>query len=127
MKFALALVFAGAASAAHTDPVYGLWQTQPGDDGAYGQVEIAACGPAICGTLVRGFDAEGRQGSSDAIGRKIVWDMTPQGGGSYGGGKIWAPDRDKTYSSKMTLDGTRLKVSGCVAVLCRSQVWTRVQ
>ena len=127
MKIALALVFGFAASAATSDPVYGLWQTQPGDDGSYGQVEIAACGSTICGTLVRGFDADGRQGGSDVIGRKIVWDMAPRGDGFYGGGKIWAPDRDKTYSSKMQLDGNRLKVSGCVAVVCRSQVWTRVR
>ena len=127
MKLPLAAVLILAAQAAAADPVFGLWQTQPDDNGRYGQVEIAACGPSICGTLVRGFDASGKQGSSDAIGRRIVWDMSSEGRGAYGGGKIWAPDRDKTYSSKMQLDGNRLKVSGCVAVICRSQVWTRVQ
>ena len=125
-RLVLLLVPVLAAGSAAADPVFGLWQTQPDDDGRYGQVEIAACGPAICGTLVRGFDADGKPRSSGAIGRKLIWDMTRQGDGAYGGGKIWAPDRDKTYNSKMLLEGNRLKVSGCVAVLCRSQVWTRV-
>ncbi|MEO0924159.1 MAG: DUF2147 domain-containing protein, partial [Pseudomonadota bacterium] len=38
-----------------------------------------------------------------------------------------APDRDKVYKSKMSLSGNALKVSGCVAVICRSQNWVRVK
>jgi uncharacterized protein (DUF2147 family) len=52
--------------------------------------------------------------------------MTAEGDGEYSGGKIWAPDRDKVYSSKMALSGETLEVSGCVLVVCRAQSWTRV-
>ena len=52
--------------------------------------------------------------------------MAADGGGKYSGGKIWAPDRDKTYRSKMELSGDRLKVSGCVGPICRGQTWARV-
>jgi len=45
----------------------------------------------------------------------------------YSSGKIWAPDVDKTYRSKMALNGNTLKVSGCVGPICRSQNWTRVK
>ena len=121
---ALALGLAGAAALA--EPVLGTWQTQPGDDGAFGYVAMAPCGPAICGTLVRAYDGQGHRVESDIIGRQIVWDMQAEGEGRYGGGKIWAPDRDKTYTSKMVLDGDRLKVSGCVLGICRGQTWARV-
>ncbi|MCV6597437.1 MAG: DUF2147 domain-containing protein [Mangrovicoccus sp.] len=126
MKRILALAFVLAAGVAHADPAAGTWKTQPGDDGAFGHVEITPCGAALCGTLIKGFDASGNPGDSGAVGKKIVWDMKPEGGGKYGGGKIWAPDRDKTYNSKMVLSGNSLKVSGCVLGICRNQTWTRV-
>jgi uncharacterized protein (DUF2147 family) len=119
---ALALV-AGAAAA---DPVEGLWKTQPDDNGNFGHVEIYACGDAICGVIRRAFDPSGADRPSENIGKRMIWDMHAEGGGDYGGGKIWAPDRDKTYSSKMALSGDTLKVSGCVLMICRAQVWTRV-
>lgn len=117
----------GLSGAAMADPVLGTWKTQAGDDGAYGHVELAPCSGKICGTLVKSFDAKGQAYSSEVIGKKIVWDMVPQGGGAYGKGKIWAPDRDKTYNSKMAMEGSQLSVSGCVIGICRSQVWTRVE
>ena len=46
--------------------------------------------------LVKSFDKEGKAFVSDAAGRKIVWDMRPEGAGAYGGGKVWSPDWDKT-------------------------------
>ncbi len=55
--------------------------------------------------------------------------MVANGDGSYGNGKVWAPDRDKTYKSKMQLAGDRLSVSGCVlgGVICRASDWQRVK
>ncbi|PWR03339.1 DUF2147 domain-containing protein [Meridianimarinicoccus roseus] len=122
-----ALALGLAAGVAQADPVEGVWQTQPGDDGAFGHVRIAPCGGAICGTLVRAYGGDGKPRETETLGRRIVWDMAAEGGGAYGGGKIWAPDRDKTYASKMMLDGDRLKVSGCVIGICRTQTWARVE
>lgn len=118
------LVLVTSASA---DPVHGVWKTQPGDDGAYGHVQMGDCGGKTCGVLIRGFNASGVEGDSPNIGKRLVWDMESKGSGRYAGGKIWAPDRDKTYNSKMTLSGNSLKVEGCVMVVCRGQTWTRVQ
>lgn len=127
-KFALAaasvLLSAGVAMA---DPVEGVWRTQPGDNGNYGLVTISKCGEQICGVLGQGYDSAGNQVDSPNIGRRMIWDMNVDGGGSYSGGKIWAPDKDKVYKSKMALSGNSLKVSGCVAIICRSQTWTRVK
>ncbi|MGX9355548.1 DUF2147 domain-containing protein [Roseobacteraceae bacterium S113] len=128
MKFTY-LVAAAAmlvATSAAADPVEGVWKTQPGDDGNYGLVTIAACGAEICGTLGKGYDKSGNEVASPNIGRQMIWAMKAKGDGQYSGGKIWAPDRDKTYNSKMSLSGNKLTVEGCVFGICRGQVWTRV-
>ena len=114
------------ASAALAEPVLGRWQTEPGDDGAYAHVRIYECGAAICGVLERAFDASGTRVEADAVGKRMIWDMAPEGGGAYRGGRIWAPDRDKVYRSKMDLSGDSLTVSGCVGPLCRGQTWRRI-
>ncbi len=131
-KITLAAGFALLATGALADdPVDGLWKTAPGDTGGYLHVSIAECGSAICGTIDTAFDAQGNeQLEYENLGKQIIWDMVPEGNGTYDNGKIWAPDRDKTYSSKMTLDGqNKLTVKGCAVggLVCRGQVWTRVQ
>jgi uncharacterized protein (DUF2147 family) len=107
------MTWAGAAAA---DPVHGTWKTVPDDNGAYGHIQVKPCGDKICGTLVKAFEKDGKAGGQDHIGK-------------YSGGKIWAPDRDKTYSSKMALlDNNNLKVSGCIAFICRDGgTWIRVK
>lgn len=125
-RFALIAAVTLLAGAASADPVAGTWKTQPGDDGAYGHVTVAPCGSAICGTIAKAFNASGQEIASDNIGKPIIWDMQAKGGGAYSGGKIWAPDRDKTYNSKMSLSGNALKVEGCVLGICRDQMWSRV-
>lgn len=124
--FAAALVF--AAGAAFADPVEGTWQTIPDDNGEFGHVQVAPCGNKFCGTLIRSFTASGAPNESENIGKLIVWDMVAKGNGSYGSGKIWSPDRDKTYNSKMQLNGDTLAVEGCVLFICRDGgTWTRVK
>lgn len=122
----LGLTLATPAHAA--DPVEGLWQTRPDDNGHFGHIRIAPCGDRLCGTLVRAYDAKGKQIETDTVGRQIVWDMRPTGQGGYGGGKVWAPDRGKTYNSRMQLQGDFLAVSGCVLGICRDGgKWKRVK
>lgn len=118
-----------SGSAVLADPVEGLWKTRPDDNGNFGHVKIAPCGPAFCGTLVAAFDAKGAKRESDNIGKAIVWDMAPEGSGLYDGGQVWAPDRNKTYSASMSLSGDVLAVSGCVmgGLICRAQDWSRVR
>lgn len=123
---ALALGLSLPAFAA--DPAEGLWQTRPDDNGHIGHIEIAPCGAKLCGTLVRAFDSAGKPVKSPNLGKRIVWDMEAVGPGKYGRGKVWAPDRNKTYSSRMDLNGDRLAVSGCVMGICRDGgTWRRVR
>ena len=126
-KLAAAALAIALATPALADPVLGLYKTQPGDDGNYGHVELYQCGSEICGVIRAAFNGSGQEIESQNIGKRMIWGMAAEGNGAYSGGKIWAPDRDKTYNSKMELSGRNLEVSGCVLVICRAQSWTKVQ
>lgn len=122
----LGLGFGGMAAA---DPVDGTWKVTSEDTGNYLHVGVGECGSKVCGTIKAAFKKDGSVSADyEHLGKKMIWDMTSDGKGYYGSGKIWAPDTDKTYSSKMTLTGKKLVVKGCVAggLICRSLTWTRV-
>lgn len=115
------------AGTAFADPVYGTWQTIKDDNGNYGHIAVSACGDKICGTLAKSFNSAGQEISSANDGRKIIWDMVSTGGGGYGKGKVYSPDRDKTYNGKLKLSGNSLTVQGCVLGICRDGgTWSRV-
>lgn len=125
-KFLAAFALILAAGAANADPIEGIWQTEP-DQGAFAYVTIAPCGNAFCGTISRTFKNK-KEYESPNIGRQIVIDMAPQGGGKYEG-RVWRPANNKVYSGKVSLSGDRMSLSGCVAggLLCKSQTWARIQ
>lgn len=115
------------AAPAFADPLEGMWRTAQDDNGNSGLIQVAPCGNALCGTLVKSFDASGNDMASANIGRQIISQTVASGGGEYRG-KIYSPDRDKTYSSKLQLSGDTLSVSGCVIGICRDGgTWTRAQ
>ncbi len=119
---ALIVGFAGAAIA---DPLVGTWRTAKDDNGNYGLIKVAPCGGKLCGKLVKSFDASGKEISSEHTGRNIISETVASGGGQYKG-KVYSPDRDKTYNSKLVLSGNALKVSGCVLGICRDGgTWRR--
>jgi uncharacterized protein (DUF2147 family) len=126
--FGLAAAFALLATIAAADPVEGVWQTKADDNGNFGHIQIKPCGAAFCGTLIKAFDSAGKEIDSPNVGKRIVWDMVAYGDGFYDDGKIWSPDRDKTYNSQMTLTGDSLAVEGCVLGICRDGgTWKRVK
>jgi len=122
MGVAVALGFAAPAMA---DPVDGLWKTEV-DDGAYAFVEMGPCGDKICGVIARTFNSSGEYQSAN-LGKTLVIDMVPKGGGKYAG-NVWRPSNDKVYIGKITLNGDKLKLRGCVAggLICSAQNWARV-
>ena len=97
------------------------------DEGAFAHVTIAPCGGAFCRTITRAFKDQAEYQSPN-VGRQIVIDMAPQGGGNYAG-KVWRPANDKIYNGKASVQGDRMSLSGCVAggLICKSQTWARVQ
>ncbi|AGT08001.1 DUF2147 domain-containing protein [Paracoccus aminophilus] len=124
---ALVAISTLAVQAQQAQGISGIFQTQANDEGHLGMVEFYDCGGKYCGTLVRSFDKSGKEINSPNTGKNIVANMTDNGDGSFSGGTIWDPGSGKTYKSKMSLSGKTLNVSGCVAIFCRTQVWTKVK
>jgi len=123
---AILTLSAGVAFAA--DPAEGVWKTTPDDNGNFGHIEVKPCGAKLCGTLIKAFDSAGKQVESDNVGKDIIWNMVALGNGKYGKGKVWSPDRDKTYNSKMEISGDSMAISGCVVGICRDGgTWQRVK
>ena len=125
-KLMLAAAFALGATAAVADPIEGLWQTQA-DEGAFAFVQVTPCGGAFCGTITRTFKGK-EEYQSPNIGKKIVIDMVPQGGGNYTG-KVLRPADNKIYNGKADVSGNTMKLAGCVAggLICKSQTWAKLQ
>ena len=132
-----ALLVAGAASAA--DPAVGRWKTIDGDTGkpkSYVEITQAANG-TLSGRIVELINPSRPNPTCDKCkddrkgkpitGMEIIRGMKDEGGGNYACGTILKPDEGKYYKSKMTLveGGKKLEVSGCVACICKSQVWER--
>jgi len=110
------------------DSVTGKWQTEPSDSGGRVHVQIEPCGDKLCGTIVSAINSDGVVSKTyEHLGKQMVKGMKKKGPASYAGGTIWAPDKNKTYKSKMRLaDSGNLIVKGCVAFICRTQIWTPV-
>lgn len=126
-SLAALLLLAGPALA---DDLVGDWRTAPDDNGNSGIVRVAQCGAALCGTLVQAFDASGNTMQTDTLGRQIIWDTSPTDKEGEYRGKVYSPDQDKTYRSRLQLTGNALSVSGCVmgGAVCREGgVWQRVR
>ncbi|ATD67196.1 hypothetical protein CNR27_06860 [Luteimonas chenhongjianii] len=67
----------------------------------------------------------GERRNKPITGMTILWDLKPDGN-EWAGGTILDPSNGKTYKSKAKmLDANRLEVSGCIAFICREQVWQR--
>ena len=80
-----------------------------------------------CGTISNAFSKDGPDPAYENLGKLIIWDMKPHDENSYSGGKIWDPEKDKTYKSKMTVKGDDLDVEGCISFVCVGEDWKRVQ
>jgi uncharacterized protein (DUF2147 family) len=120
-----AVILMGAAGVARADPLLGDWKTARQDDGTSGIVRVAPCGAALCGSLIRSFDASGKEVANPGNGMLILSETVARGGGDYRG-KVYAPDRDMTYASRLELRGDSLRVSGCVMGICRDGgLWQR--
>jgi len=121
----IAAALMALATTASAQDALGVWQTEV-DDGAYAHITISPCGDAVCGVISRTFNDDGEY-QSENIGRTLVIDMVPQGGGAYEG-QVWRPSNNKLYIGKMDVSGDALRLRGCVAggLLCSSQNWARV-
>jgi uncharacterized protein (DUF2147 family) len=125
---ATALLAAVPAQAAQ--PIAGRWLTEDGS----AIVQVGPCGAKTCGRIVTVLKARPGAPKVDAnnpdpalqkrpiVGLPILTGFTDTG--SDWRGRIYDPRNGKDYKSIVTraADGT-LKVKGCIAFLCQTQVW----
>ena len=69
----------------------------------------------------------GSQRNQPIKGMAILWGLKPDGAGKWSGGRVLDPENGKDYKAKLELleDGRKLGMSGCIAFICRQQVWVR--
>lgn len=120
------LVFASLAAPAFADPAVGLWKTEPDRKNLTSHIQIATCGAALCGTVVKAFDAQGQAVQTANVGKRLFWDLKPASGGTYEGGTVYVPLLNVEARAKAKLSGNTLRVTGCKGPVCDGQTWTRV-
>ena len=134
---AAALVAGGQAAAAAGNDITGVWASP--SRGAH--VKIAPCGEGeVCGTVISATPAKTNPQLLDVHnkdpnlrGRPMIGARLMEGfrGGprKWTGGHLYNPGDGNTYRGALTLiDADHLELEGCAfLVLCKSQVWTRVE
>ena len=108
------------------DPALGLWRTEADRKNLISHIEITRCGAALCGHVRAAFDRSGNPVKTANIGKRLFWDLKPQGGGTYAEGTVVVPFLNIQAKAKAQLSGNRLRVTGCTATMCGGQTWTRV-
>jgi len=124
---ALAIALSAAPGIALAQGVEGIWRTEATEEGTL-EIRLAPCaGNALCGTILRARDLQGREQPYPHTGRQMIWGMTPAGTGRWSDGRIWDPRNGRTFNSRMQAQGDALVVVGCVLGICQRQVWQRVR
>jgi len=136
-SFVLALTLLPMAALAQNSPV-GRWKTIDDETGKVKSiVEISEASGGLTGKVVQILhstrgpnpvcdNCSGANKNKPVNGMTILWNLKP-GGDGWQGGTILDPAKGKTYKAKAKLieGGKKLGVSGCVAFICREQVWIR--
>ena len=117
------LAAATAANAAVT--VEGYWKNPIGS----AIIAVAPCGNVLCGEVVWASErgrSEVSKNAPNVIGMKVLTNVRPSRDGWAG--SLYIPDDNIHVAATLKIVGTRqLKLTGCVlAIICRSQLWTRV-
>lgn len=134
MKALASLALLAAAPAHAAAPVTGTWLTDKKD----GIIEIAPCGPKLCGRLVKMLvppkgPAVDRNNPDPALRARPLLGLTVLTGfvaeGDLWRGLGYDPQVGKSYNTTLQRTGPdTLKVRGClIAFLCRSAIWSRVR
>lgn len=96
-------------------------------------VEVRPCGESVCGYVVWASEKARRDaregGTPELVGTQLFRDFSPGKNGVWRG-RVFVPDLGKVFSGSAERVGERaLKARGCLfaSVLCKSQVWVRVE
>ena len=135
----MAMAFGFAAHAQNADAILGSWANPNGQD----HILIYKRGNKFFGKLdwIKVPNDESGKPKTDKenpdpalrtradLGLELLKDFTYDGDNVYEAGTIYDPKSGKTYSCKMTVEGTQLKIRGYVGISLfgRTEVWTRVK
>jgi uncharacterized protein (DUF2147 family) len=125
------------AAPASADPA-GTWLTEAGRS----RVRVAACGSALCGTVVwlkeptepdgrpklDKNNAEASKRTRPLVGVQILLGAKPAGPSKWTG-QVYNAEDGKTYDGTLTeVSPTSVKLEGCAlgGLICKSQNWTRI-
>ena len=125
MRRLLVVFLAFCALPAGAETAAGLWLTGPDQKGQVGHVRMAPCGPSFCGTVVKAIDKSGHEVKTPNVGKQVIWDVKPVGGGNYAG-KMYVSHFKATVAGKFKIAGPNMTVKGCLGPVCQSQVWKRL-
>ena len=134
------LLLAAATEAQSPSSAVGRWKTIDDATGkAKSVVEIyQAKDGRLAGKVVEILDlkdgpnpacdeCKGANQGKPIKGMLILWGLRPDGAGKWSAGRVLDPENGKDYKAKLELleGGRKLGMSGCIAFLCRQQVWLR--
>ena len=137
LKTALATVLTLllAAPAMAAPDIDGVWLSPSRD----AHVKITHCGDTLCGKVISAIQPKTNPNFLDVHNkdpalrsRRVIGAMLLEGfsGGpsEWSGGHVYNPGDGNTYRGTLTLvDDNHLKLTGCALwVLCKTQVWTRL-
>lgn len=126
LRVAISVGALAAPSASLAGSAEGVWETEPMGLGGYAHVRIAPCADRsdrLCGRIEKIISSK----RTDLVGVELLRDMAVEDAGRWGDGRIYSPDKDRYYASHMILTGEGLEVRGCIAAICKSQKWARVE
>jgi uncharacterized protein (DUF2147 family) len=120
-----------APTSARPASIEGSWRA---DDGK-SVIEFYPCGEAMCGRIARFLVPEPAGGARDGknsdkalrdrklLGLRVFWSLAP--GAARFKGKGYSPEDGRNFNAEIWREGNRLKVKGCVLVLCRTAGFSR--
>lgn len=137
VKLALAALTVALGMAAVSAPAfasdisrsYGVWRNPKNSV----HLEIKDCGASTCGVVVWASakaEADARKSGTDTlIGKQLLRDFEAQNNGTLKG-RVWVPTLKVTLvGSADIVDSRTMRAKGCVIgnLLCKSQLWTRIE
>lgn len=132
--FALLAATVAFTTSAVADPMAemaGRWRDSDGES----EIEIARCGPALCGTIVWLKEPRIDKANPDPalrarslMGVRVLLGFRSEPGAATLSGEGYNPEDGRSYKTTLELKSrTTLSVKGCVmgGLICDDDIWTR--
>lgn len=115
--------------------IAGRWRTDDGN----AIIQVAPCAAnarQMCGRIVqmtnpalaRATDTNNPNAAlrtRPLVGVPVLTNLTPSGQRFTGSG--YSPEEGRNFNATVHVEGGRLNIRGCVAIFCRTVVWSRAQ